>query len=59
VINPKWTADRIKLLTDEWLRGTKGEVIGRKLGITKDAVLGKRRRLGLPQRQHRSKRNGY
>ncbi|GAB6051765.1 GcrA family cell cycle regulator [Magnetospira thiophila] len=46
-----WTPDRIKLLTDLWSEGLATGEIGRRLGFTKNAVIGKAHRLGLPKRQ--------
>ncbi|CCQ72443.1 GcrA family cell cycle regulator [Magnetospira sp. QH-2] len=46
-----WTPDRIKLLTELWSEGLATGEIGRRLGFTKNAVIGKAHRLGLPKRQ--------
>jgi len=44
-----WTEDRVRRLKTLWLEGRSAEHIGRELacGITRNAVLGKVRRLGL------------
>lgn len=46
-----WSPDRIKLLTDLWNEGLATGEIGRRLGFTKNAVIGKAHRLGLAKRQ--------
>ena len=46
----EWTADRISSLIAFWQEGHSTSIIGNKLGITKNAVVGKVHRLGLPKR---------
>lgn len=45
-----WTPDRIDLLTRLWSSGMPTAQIGKELGITKNAVVGKAHRMGLPER---------
>ncbi|MHA1597929.1 MAG: GcrA family cell cycle regulator [Alphaproteobacteria bacterium] len=47
----EWTPDHIKTLMALWAEGLPTLEIGRRLGITKNAVVGKVHRLGLPKRQ--------
>lgn len=49
-----WTDVMVAYLRDAWERGDSGSVIGAALGVTKNAVIGKRRRLGLPDRPNPS-----
>ena len=46
-----WTEERIALLTQLWTEGIATSEIGRRLDVTKNAVVGKVHRLGLPKRQ--------
>lgn len=46
-----WTPDRIATLMALWNEGLTTSDIGRRLDITKNAVIGKVHRLGLPQRR--------
>ena len=46
-----WTTDRIKTLMALWAEGVSTLEIGRRLGVTKNSVVGKVHRLGLPKRQ--------
>jgi len=46
-----WTPDRIKILMALWAEGISTLEIGRRLGVTKNSVVGKVHRLGLPKRQ--------
>ncbi len=46
-----WTPDRVKTLMALWAEGISTLEIGRRLGVTKNAVVGKVHRLGLPKRQ--------
>ena len=46
----EWTSDRISALIAFWKEGHSTSVIGGKLGMTKNAVVGKVHRLGLPKR---------
>lgn len=49
-----WTDDRTALLRKLWGEGHSAAVIARRLGdVSRNAVIGKVRRLGLPQRQTR------
>jgi GcrA cell cycle regulator len=45
-----WTDDRINALTNLWSEGLSTAEIGRRLGITKNAVVGKAHRLSLTPR---------
>lgn len=47
----EWTPERISALIALWEEGLTTSVIGDRLGITKNAVVGKVHRLGLPKRQ--------
>jgi GcrA cell cycle regulator len=47
----EWTPDRIKVLIALWEEGLPTSEIGRRMGVTKNAVVGKVHRLGLKQRQ--------
>ena len=47
----EWTPDRIKTLMGLWEEGLPTSEIGRRLGVTKNAVVGKVHRLGLKKRQ--------
>lgn len=45
-----WTSDRIEELTRLWNTGHSASMIGKKLGVSKNAVVGKAHRLNLPAR---------
>ena len=47
----EWTPERIKILIALWEEGLPTSEIGRRLGVTKNAVVGKVHRLGLKKRQ--------
>lgn len=47
----EWTPERIAALIALWNEELSTAEIGRRLGITKNAVIGKVHRLGLPQRR--------
>ena len=49
--NHEWTTDRVEQLTKLWATGLSASEIGRQLGITKNAVVGKVRRLNLAMRR--------
>ena len=51
-----WTEEQIDQLKDLWSEGLSTSEIGRKLGVTKNAVVGKAHRLGLPPRPSPIKR---
>ena len=51
-----WTDERIDELKQLWGEGLSAQEIGRKLGVTKNAVIGKAHRLGLPARPSPIKR---
>lgn len=53
-----WTDERIKLLKKLWQNGTSTVEIGRALGISKNAVVGKVHRLELPPRPSPLKSEG-
>ncbi len=46
----EWTPTRISALIALWSEGMPTSAIGQRLGITKNAVVGKVHRLGLPKR---------
>ena len=46
-----WTSERIGALTKLWNGGLTTREIGLRLGVTKNAVVGKAHRLGLSKRQ--------
>lgn len=50
-----WTPERIATLIALWNESLTTSEIGRRLGITKNAVIGKVHRLGLPQRRPMAK----
>jgi GcrA cell cycle regulator len=45
-----WTDERIQELTDLWQQGFSASEIGKRLGVSKNAVVGKAHRLNLPSR---------
>lgn len=45
-----WTDDRLLMLGGLWAAGHSGAEIARRMGITRNAVVGKAHRLGLPAR---------
>lgn len=45
-----WTPEKIDLLTRLWSSGMPTAQIGKELGVTKNAVVGKAHRLNLPER---------
>ena len=47
----EWTVERVEELTKLWATGLSASEIGRRLGITKNAVVGKVRRLDLAMRR--------
>lgn len=51
-----WTDERIEELKQLWGEGLSAQEIGRKLDVTKNAVIGKAHRLGLPSRPSPIKR---
>lgn len=50
----EWNAEIIEKLTQMWHEGLSTAEIGRRLGISKNAVVGKARRIDLPKRQTRT-----
>jgi len=55
-----WTPERITVLGELWAAGVPTAEIGRQLGLTKNAVVGRVHRMGLPARRasaHRGKRH--
>jgi GcrA cell cycle regulator len=46
-----WTEERLATIRAEWATGASTAEIGRRMGITKNAVVGKARRMGLPSRE--------
>lgn len=53
-----WTDEKIQELTKLWDQGLSASVIGKKLGVSKNAVVGKAHRLKLPARPSPIKRDG-
>lgn len=53
-----WNAEKIDELTKLWDQGLSASVIGKKLGVSKNAVVGKAHRLKLPARPSPIKRDG-
>lgn len=53
--NPEWTPERTAALIALWSEELSTSEIGRRLGITKNAVIGKVHRLGLPKRRQSPK----
>jgi GcrA cell cycle regulator len=45
-----WTDEKVKTLTRMWAEGLSASVIGAKIGMSRNAVIGKRIRIGLPGR---------
>lgn len=54
----EWTPLRISALMALWNEGLSTSEIGHRLGVTKNAVVGKVHRLGLPKRQSPIRGNG-
>ena len=51
-VNPiEWNAEQVAELTQLWASGMSATEIARRMGITKNAVVGKARRLELPMRR--------
>lgn len=53
----KWTAAKIEILRREWAAGMSGPLIAERLGISRSAVIGKAKRLGLARRRPGRPRN--
>lgn len=53
--NPEWTPERTAALIALWSEELSTSEIGKRLGITKNAVIGKVHRLGLPKRRQSPK----
>ncbi len=53
-----WNTEKIEELTKLWDQGLSASVIGKKLGVSKNAVVGKAHRLKLPARPSPIKRDG-
>ncbi len=49
-VEPTWTAERIERLVALWEEGVTTAEIGRRIGVTKNAVIGKVHRIGLVPR---------
>jgi len=49
-VEPTWTEERIERLTALWEEGVTTAEIGRRIGVTKNAVIGKVHRIGLVPR---------
>lgn len=50
IMDAVWTPELIRQLTELWKQGMATAEIGRRLGVTKNAVIGKAHRLDLPPR---------
>lgn len=50
-MSEEWTSERVNALRALWKEGLPTSEIGRRLGVTKNAVVGKVHRLGLAKRQ--------
>ncbi|MBK67986.1 MAG: hypothetical protein CMP22_07650 [Rickettsiales bacterium] len=50
-----WTDERVKKLKELWVKDVTAEIIGNKLGVSKNAIIGKARRMGLKKRKRRCK----
>jgi GcrA cell cycle regulator len=46
-----WTPERLAMLRAEWATDASTALIGRRMGISKNAVIGKARRMELPSRE--------
>jgi hypothetical protein len=55
--NMGWTEERVDQLTQLWIEGLSASEIGRRLEVSKNAVIGKAHRLGLPSRPSPIKRS--
>lgn len=57
-MNPRdyWTPERITRLKELWLEGLPARRIGNLMGCSKNTIIGKARRLGLPRRESPIKR---
>ena len=49
-VEPTWTEERIEQLTRLWEEGVTTAEIGRRIGVSKNAVIGKVHRIGLVPR---------
>jgi len=49
-VEPTWTEERIEQLTQLWEEGVTTAEIGRRIGVSKNAVIGKVHRIGLTPR---------
>lgn len=45
-----WTDEKVKALAEQWNAGASITQIGKQLGTTRNAVVGKAHRMGLPAR---------
>lgn len=52
---PKWTDDKIEALRKHWAAGESCTDIGKRLGFSRNAVIGKVNRLGLERREKPSR----
>lgn len=51
IVHIVWTPDRMEILAGEWASGIPAIEIGHRMGITKNAVIGKVHRMGLTPRK--------
>ena len=49
-MSEEWTPARVSALIALWNDGISTSIIGERLGVTKNAVVGKVHRIGLPKR---------
>lgn len=52
-----WNAEHIEILKREWTKGSTASEIGKMIGKTRNAVIGKAHRLGLESRKERARVN--
>lgn len=57
MMNEDWSLERTQALIELWKTGLPAGEIGNRLGVTKNAVVGKVHRLGLPKRPSPIKRD--
>ena len=57
--NTPWPPERVEELQRLWAAGSTAATIALKLRVTKNAVVGKAKRIGLPSREHPSRRRGF
>lgn len=58
-LNNEWPKEREALLRKLWLLGWPQSRIAKEIGVGKNAITGKARRMGLPKRSHKSNAKTY